>query len=286
MKTVIYLDTLLLVNFLIGYLLLRAAGLLAGQRPAFGRNLAGGAAAALSTLILLAPELPFWGQLLYQGVSALVIVRLAFGWRGLRVFFRRGALYLALNLLLAGAVAARCSRGGAGLWQTNNLSVYADLPPVLLALCVGGVYLAARLFCVWAGRPGQELFHIAFTLRGRRVEGLAAFYDTGFEVKDPYTGLPAFLAALPALKNKLPPGLEEALARGLVGEAPGAGIRLVACSTALGGGLLPGVTVEEITLRKEGREEKLKKATLLVAGEKLADGRFDVIFGSSLAGGW
>ena len=41
MKTVIYLDTLLLVNFLIGYLLLRGAGLLTGCAPSFGRNLLG-----------------------------------------------------------------------------------------------------------------------------------------------------------------------------------------------------------------------------------------------------
>ena len=37
MKTVIYLDVLLLTNFLIAYALLGAAGRLAGRRAGFGR---------------------------------------------------------------------------------------------------------------------------------------------------------------------------------------------------------------------------------------------------------
>ena len=56
MKTVIYLDVLLLVNFLAAYFLLLAAGLFSGQRAGFGRMVLGSGAAALSALILFAPE--------------------------------------------------------------------------------------------------------------------------------------------------------------------------------------------------------------------------------------
>lgn len=57
-KTVVYLDVLLLTNFLTAYLLLLAAGALSGQRAPFARMLAGSALAALSALILFAPEQP------------------------------------------------------------------------------------------------------------------------------------------------------------------------------------------------------------------------------------
>lgn len=46
-KTVVYLDVLLLTNFLTAYLLLLAAGALSGQRAPFARMLAGSALAAL-----------------------------------------------------------------------------------------------------------------------------------------------------------------------------------------------------------------------------------------------
>ena len=55
MKTVIYLDVLLLVNFLIAYFLLLAAGLLTAQKAAFGRMILGSVLAAASSLILFAP---------------------------------------------------------------------------------------------------------------------------------------------------------------------------------------------------------------------------------------
>ena len=54
-KTVVYLDVLLLTNFLLAYFLLLAAGALSGQRAGFGRMLAGSGVAALSALVLFAP---------------------------------------------------------------------------------------------------------------------------------------------------------------------------------------------------------------------------------------
>ena len=54
-KTVIYLDVLLLVNFVLGALFLLAAGLLGGQRCSTGRLLCGAGTAAASSLALLAP---------------------------------------------------------------------------------------------------------------------------------------------------------------------------------------------------------------------------------------
>ena len=66
MRTVIYLDVLLLTNFLIAYGLLSAAGLLAGLHGRFGRMAAASAAAALTALAILWPEQPYWMQLLYK----------------------------------------------------------------------------------------------------------------------------------------------------------------------------------------------------------------------------
>ena len=54
--SVIYLDVLLLVNFLVACLL-QAAGVLTGQRAAFARMLTGSVCMTVSALILFAPEL-------------------------------------------------------------------------------------------------------------------------------------------------------------------------------------------------------------------------------------
>ena len=112
MKTVVYLDILLLVNFLIGYFLLRAAARLAGADLGAGRALAGAAASALSTLILLAPELPGWLGAAYKLATAAAIVLIAFGFKGWRPFLRACVWFFILNLGLAGLVLLAVYRGG------------------------------------------------------------------------------------------------------------------------------------------------------------------------------
>ena len=102
MKTVIYLDVLLLTNFLIGYALLAAAGLLAGMQARFGRMVLASLLAASSALILLAPELTYPQQLVYKVGTAAVITAAAFGVRPLRRYAAVLGWFAALNLLLAG----------------------------------------------------------------------------------------------------------------------------------------------------------------------------------------
>ena len=101
-KTVIYLDVLLLVNFLVAYFLLQAAGLLSSQHAAFSRMVCASGIASLSALILFAPELSYPAQILYKILTACAVVGVAFGLQGLRRFVTAVCWYAALNILLAG----------------------------------------------------------------------------------------------------------------------------------------------------------------------------------------
>ena len=125
MKTVIYLDVLLLTNFLIGYALLAAAGLLAGMQARFGRMVLASLLAASSALILLAPELTYPQQLVYKVGTAAVITAAAFGVRPLRRYAAALGWFAALNLLLAGLCILVILRTGSPLVQTGNLAHFA-----------------------------------------------------------------------------------------------------------------------------------------------------------------
>ena len=102
MKIVVYLDILLVTNFIAGYFLLRAAGWLAGASCPALRALAGAALAAASTLILLAPALAAPLNFAYKIFTAALVTLAAFGWHGLRPFLRAGTWFFVLNLGLAG----------------------------------------------------------------------------------------------------------------------------------------------------------------------------------------
>ena len=133
MKTVVFVDELLLVNFAAAAALLLGAGLLCGRSCTGLRLCAGSAAAAVSTLVLLAPPWPAPLAVLYKIASCCGVVAVCYGVAGVRSFARLCGWYAALNGLLCGAVVLP------GV-QANNLSVLLPVRPGRLLLCCAGVY--------------------------------------------------------------------------------------------------------------------------------------------------
>ena len=236
-KTVIYLDVLLLTNFALTLLFLLAAGLLAGVECRAGRLLLGGAAGAASSLALLAPEAPEAAALLYKVSTAALTVAAAFGWPGGRCFARLVGWFCAGNLLLAGTLLLP----GA---QSANLCLYLPLSPGRLLAACAAVYALLRGVVYCFGRAQGRSFAAVLVCGSARVP-VQAFCDTGFAVQDPLSGRAVALAYYPAVRGALPGALQSFLDAHFAGRAalppPGLGVRLVPCTTLAGPCLLPAV---------------------------------------------
>ena len=236
-KTVIYLDVLLLTNFALTLLFLLAAGLLAGVECRAGRLLLGGAAGAASSLALLAPEAPDAAALLYKVSTAALTVAAAYGWPGGRCFARLVGWFCAGNLLLAGALLLP----GA---QTNNGCIYLPLSPGALLAGAGGVVLAVQGVLRFLGRGGGQVFPARLTVADTALD-VRAFCDTGFSVQEPLSGRAVVLVRFGAVQGRLPPALGTYLEQHFAGAAPlpvpALGVRLVPCTTVAGHCILPAV---------------------------------------------
>lgn len=211
-KTVIYLDVLLLTNFALTLLFLLAAGLLAGVECRAGRLLLGGAAGAASSLALLAPEAPDAAALLYKVSTAALTVAAAYGWPGGRCFARLVGWFCAGNLLLAGALLLP----GA---QTNNGCIYLPLSPGALLAGAGGVVLAVQGVLRFLGRGGGQVFPARLTVADTALD-VRAFCDTGFSVQEPLSGRTVVLVRFGAVQSRLPPALGTYLEQHFAGAAP------------------------------------------------------------------
>ena len=236
-KTVIYLDVLLLTNFALTLLFLLAAGLLAGVECRAGRLLLGGAAGAASSLALLAPETPDAAALLYKVSTAALTVAAAYGWPGSRCFARLVGWFCAENLLLAGTLLLP----GA---QTNNGCIYLPLSPGALLAGAGGVVLAVQGVLRFLGRGGGQVFPARLTVADTALD-VRAFCDTGFSVQEPLSGRAVVLVRFGAVQSRLPPALGTYLEQHFAGAAPlpvpALGVRLVPCTTVAGHCILPAV---------------------------------------------
>lgn len=285
MKTVIYLDVLLLVNFLVAYLLLRAVGFVCGTSPGFWRTCAGAALAALSALILLAPPLPAALSLLYQAASAAAVCRAACPFRGWRCFARQTVWYFLLNLGLAGAVLLALSRDLPLGAQTNNFAVYWAVSPTLLAGCALLVYLTLRLVVLVFGGPKEtERWQLQLSLNGAELPPLTALLDTGFLLRDPLSGQAPVLASYTSMRGAVPEAvavfLEEFFAGACPEPPPGVPIRLIPCKTAGGMRTLPAVGGFSARLSGTGKVRQASRVLVVFTDQTLADASVQALFGT------
>lgn len=237
MKTVVFVDELLLINFAVGAALLLCTGLLCGRACTGVRLCAGSALAALCTLALLAPPWPPPAALLYKGGTCCAVVAAVYGVPGVRGFAQLCAWYGLLNLLLCGAVILP------GV-QANNLSVWLPVHPGLLLACCGVVYVVLRGLLVCFGRTRRSCIAAVLELPGAAVP-VQACHDTGFALQEPLTGRPVVLVQYPPVRTHLPCALRRYLDSWFSGQAPPPppelGVRLVPCYTVTGHCLLPAV---------------------------------------------
>lgn len=283
MKTVIYLDILLLVNFLIGYFMLLGAGKLSGAQEK--HLILGAVLSALSTLIVLAPPLPDSVSAAYKLLTGPLIVLAAFGWQGRRPFGRALCWFLLMNMGLAGLVLLAVTRGGFVNMQMNNLSVYINLPPWLLVLTVLGMYGFVRLAVFLFGKPcADSLWDLCAELPDGTSLTLRAFYDTGFFVRDPLGKSQVLLVSWQSAKNQLPTSLNDFLSAYFSGQNPlppeGILLRLIPCQFAGSSALLPGIIIPSAVLTQKERCCKAEKPVLLFCEGLLRDGSFAALFGS------
>ena len=247
-KTVLYLDELLLVNFILGAVLLLCAGLLCSRGCSGLRLILGGSTAAAAALGILLPELPLLPALTYKAVTCFGTVAAAYGLPGRRNFLRLCAWYTLLNFLLCGVVVLPGAQG-------CNFCLYLPLSPGRLLLCCAGVYAVLRGVLACFGRSGARSFPARLLLaEGGAAIPVQAFCDTGFAVQDPLTGRAVVLVHYPAVRGALPQPLQLYLDGYFGGSTapppPQLRVQLVPCTTIAGPCMLPAVPAQALCAGK------------------------------------
>ena len=202
--TVVYVDTLFLLNALVDYLLLLCSARLAGEplerlRFALGAVLGGGYAVAI-----FLPGLGFLERPLCRLAAAVLMAVAAFG--GGRRLGRQTAIFFALSCAFAGGVLAISLVGGTGL-SLNRGVIYSGMDLKMVLLSAAGCHAALSLLLQKAGKHAHftgELKEVRLELGERAVE-LTALTDTGNTLTDPVTGRGVMVAEGARLEALFPP---------------------------------------------------------------------------------
>lgn len=212
--TVVYIDSLALLNFIINYLLLLTSARIGGitfRRP----RIAGAALfGALYAAVVWLPVTAFLAGLFWKILSYAVIVFIAFGGLKPAKLARLALLFAATSFLLGGLVLA--------LGMLAGTPSYGGIPYIpidfkTLFLTAGLSYgVLALVFKHWGRHGTRETAEVSVKWDSRRIS-VKALLDSGHALTDPLSGSDVLILGMDAALPLLPPEaaalIDEALLR-------------------------------------------------------------------------
>lgn len=203
--TVVYLDSLFLLNTLVNYILLLAAARVAGETLFRVRFFVAAVVGGLYACAIFLPGLQFLMHPLCKIGAAVLMALIAYGScrRLVRVFL----WFLALSCVLGGGVLAIGLIGGRAVGlQEGILFPRVDLKVVLLSAAVCYLVFGWIFRRVGAKRSGVGgIVQTTVEFAGHRVS-FQALVDTGNALSDPVSGRPVLVVEGARLTPLFPPG--------------------------------------------------------------------------------
>jgi stage II sporulation protein GA (sporulation sigma-E factor processing peptidase) len=194
--TVIYIDSLFILNLILNYLLLLLSARLTGAPFKRWRLGMGAALGAIYAVITVLPAFTWTGTVIVKIVMTLPIVAVSRGIR--RGFGRFLVLFWLTSSLLAGIVL------GLGLMISGTPYVHISAETLLLTASAAYFILFAALKGISRfGGLKSKLIPVEVTFRGRRIE-INALADTGHTLTDPMTGQSVLIADRECLLPLMP----------------------------------------------------------------------------------
>ena len=202
--TVIYVDTLFLLNGVVDYLLLLCAARLAGEPLRRLRFALGAVLGGLYAVAIFLPGMAFLSHPLCRAACGGLMLVAAYG--GSRRLLRQGIIFMALTCAFAGGVVAISLMEGQGLALGSSGVLYSPLDLKMVLLSAAGCYVVLSLVFSRVGRHtarSGELLPARLTVGERWVE-LTALVDTGNTLTDPATGRAVMVADGDSLDGLFP----------------------------------------------------------------------------------
>ena len=176
--TVVYVDTLFLLNLTIDYLLLRLSARICGQHVPTLRLALGALVGAVYALCAFLPQGHFLTHPLVKVAVGVALALTAFG--GRQRLLRLTLVFFACACALGGGVLMVSLLGSGGLTYANGIPA-TGLDFKILCLSAAGSYLVLSVGMRCLGRyskVSKEILPVTVTLDGRTVR-LDALVDTG-----------------------------------------------------------------------------------------------------------
>ena len=200
--TVVYVDSVFVLNTLMDYLLVLAVGRLAGIPLRRGRYLLAGLLGGAYAVAAFLPGLGFLSGTPVKLAAGVLMALVAYG--GEEKLLRLTLLLFAVSCAMAGCVLALGMLAGGGVPVVNGV-FYTDVDAKVLLIASAAAYLVLTVvFRAAAGKGIRGELVPARVCLGGRETAFTAFCDTGNSLRDPVSGAPVLVVSPGRLDGVLP----------------------------------------------------------------------------------
>lgn len=246
----------------------------------------GAVAGGAGSLIIFLDDLPWLLPVLIKILFGILLVLIAFPWKGKGVFIKTSLLFIAVNFLFAGIMMALWFFVAPVDMYYRNGVVYFNISALTLAVSTVIAYLVVRLIGWILDRRVSKntICQIILSLDGKETL-LNAFQDSGNKLSDPFAGTPVVICQYSAIKDLLPQALQEYFS-GLGALPKTSGdwarrIRVVPYHVVGGGGMMRCFYPDRFQV-VTGKKLEEYKVLIGVSKEELSGGEYAALFNAAL----
>ncbi len=278
----VYVDTLLIINSFVNYLMLvcsmKYLNIFANR---FRLALASFFGSLFSLKIFL-PEIPVPFELVLRCLACSAVVFVAFGKNHIKTFLKNTCVFFTVNLLFGGLMTAFFLFADTGIMIYKNGAVYFNIDlKILTVTSVASFAVINAINIIIAKKaPSQSIFHVTVEYKNRSVEG-RGFIDTGNNLRDVFSGCPVIVAQLNTVKPILPDEITEYI-NGKYPSCSTGEIRLIPVCTVGNDSILPGFMPDRIIVKNIKGEKILKDVYIGVSRRNFLGGEYEFLLYNDL----
>lgn len=260
----IYIDVLIILNIYVNYFLIRMTARLTHSPVSFKRCVISAVYGSLYSLLILAPQLNTYLNIIIKLFAVVTIIIIAFGFHGKKRTIINIISFLTANFILAGTVYAVYSWLRPEFIHFNNSYFYIDFSLLLLVVTTAVMYFLVYITGNFLDRTpdGTDCYSVIIKY-GKSIVTLDGLADTGNSLTDFFSGCPVIVC-----DRKRFSGIAE---KGSLLK----GFRLLPCSTISDSGFITVFRPDEILIKNSLSGEYKKVDAVVGLGENSGNAVFN-----------
>ncbi len=266
----VYVDVLVVVNFIIGYLLLRIVGFLSPPYKKGWWIFSGSAVFAISALTIF---LPYENTLiinLIRFICSIISILISFGIQNKKRYLIRVMLFYSVSLCFSGGIfALYLIMPNPRLYVYNGV-IYPNISPMTLLIAIALSYLLTQLIIKMSGISGQNNEFNADVIicdKGNAIT-LKGFIDSGNKLIEPFSGNPVIVVKSDLVKRIRK---KEELSLG------SNGVRIIPFNSVGGGGIIYAFKPSFVEIISKEKRFFLQDVYIALAEEDSLKGDYEAI---------